>query len=354
MEEYRDLALTVAAFRAVLDEPEFRALDAGIVLQAYLPDSHAALDELCDWAARRAGGRGRRGQGPHRQGRQPGDGAGRRRAARLAAGAVRDEGRGRRQLQAPARPRCSTRRCGDGVRVGVASHNLFDVAWALGVPPRRGRASTASRSRCSRAWRRRAGRGGRASRRRACCSTRRSCDDDDFAVRASPTSCAASTRTPRPENFLRVARSTSRPARRAFGRAASPVPRRGGGTARVVDRSPRRHAGPRGRAPPFDPDGAVRQRARHRLHARRATGLDRAPPRDRRPPAVVPTRSPVRRPRHDRRGRQVDPARLHRRYRDALADRASSSGPSPSPVGPGAWAGDSPSAARSLVRGSPR
>ena len=46
MEEYRDLALTVAAFRGALDEPEFRALSAGIVLQAYLPDSCAAQREL--------------------------------------------------------------------------------------------------------------------------------------------------------------------------------------------------------------------------------------------------------------------------------------------------------------------
>ena len=40
MEEYRDLDLTVTAFREVIDEPEFMALSAGVVLQAYLPDSH--------------------------------------------------------------------------------------------------------------------------------------------------------------------------------------------------------------------------------------------------------------------------------------------------------------------------
>ena len=39
MEEYCDLALTIAAFERVLDEPEFGALDAGVVLQAYLPDT---------------------------------------------------------------------------------------------------------------------------------------------------------------------------------------------------------------------------------------------------------------------------------------------------------------------------
>ena len=37
MEEYRDLELTIAAFTTVLVEPEFDRLDAGVVLQAYLP-----------------------------------------------------------------------------------------------------------------------------------------------------------------------------------------------------------------------------------------------------------------------------------------------------------------------------
>ncbi|MCB1134557.1 MAG: proline dehydrogenase family protein, partial [Verrucomicrobiae bacterium] len=57
MEEYRDLGLTAAAFREVLDEPEFLPLAAGIVLQAYLPDSAARQRELTEWAkARRARG----------------------------------------------------------------------------------------------------------------------------------------------------------------------------------------------------------------------------------------------------------------------------------------------------------
>ena len=49
-------------------------------------------------------GGGRADQGPAGQGREPRDGEGRRRGARLAAGAVHDEGRGRRELRAPARP----------------------------------------------------------------------------------------------------------------------------------------------------------------------------------------------------------------------------------------------------------
>src|SRR5215831_12720707 len=40
MEEHRDLDLTVTAFREVLDEREFLVLPAGVVLQAYLPESY--------------------------------------------------------------------------------------------------------------------------------------------------------------------------------------------------------------------------------------------------------------------------------------------------------------------------
>nr|WP_255426604.1 bifunctional proline dehydrogenase/L-glutamate gamma-semialdehyde dehydrogenase [Pseudonocardia sp. C8] len=56
MEEYKDLDLTVAVFTTLLSRPEFRDLPAGIALQAYLPDSVAALDELGEFAARRNGG----------------------------------------------------------------------------------------------------------------------------------------------------------------------------------------------------------------------------------------------------------------------------------------------------------
>src|SRR5258705_10147173 len=60
MEEYRDLDLTVTAFREVLDEPEFLPLSAGIVLQAYLPESHRAQRGLVAWAM----GRVERGGAP--------------------------------------------------------------------------------------------------------------------------------------------------------------------------------------------------------------------------------------------------------------------------------------------------
>ncbi|HEY3862300.1 MAG TPA: bifunctional proline dehydrogenase/L-glutamate gamma-semialdehyde dehydrogenase [Verrucomicrobiae bacterium] len=54
MEEYRDLRLTMAVFERVLDEPEFLSMRAGLVLQAYLPDSWPALQHLADWALARA------------------------------------------------------------------------------------------------------------------------------------------------------------------------------------------------------------------------------------------------------------------------------------------------------------
>ncbi|GAA3918188.1 bifunctional proline dehydrogenase/L-glutamate gamma-semialdehyde dehydrogenase [Microbacterium invictum] len=57
MEEYRDLDLTMAVFMKLLDRPEFETLEAGIVLQAYLPDAMDAMVELQEWAAtRRANG----------------------------------------------------------------------------------------------------------------------------------------------------------------------------------------------------------------------------------------------------------------------------------------------------------
>ncbi|WP_225754500.1 bifunctional proline dehydrogenase/L-glutamate gamma-semialdehyde dehydrogenase [Actinotalea sp. Marseille-Q4924] len=58
MEEYRDLQLTVAVFEQLLADPELADQEMGIVLQAYLPDAHDALEELTDLARRRveAGG----------------------------------------------------------------------------------------------------------------------------------------------------------------------------------------------------------------------------------------------------------------------------------------------------------
>ncbi|WP_341941204.1 proline dehydrogenase family protein [Microbacterium sp. LWH10-1.2] len=50
MEEYRDLDLTIAVFTRILEEPRLKGLQAGIVLQTYLPDALPALQELSAWA----------------------------------------------------------------------------------------------------------------------------------------------------------------------------------------------------------------------------------------------------------------------------------------------------------------
>jgi RHH-type proline utilization regulon transcriptional repressor/proline dehydrogenase/delta 1-pyrroline-5-carboxylate dehydrogenase len=58
MEEYRDLDITCAAFTQTLDDLEFRTHSAGIVLQAYLPDSCDIQIALTEWARKRVAGGG--------------------------------------------------------------------------------------------------------------------------------------------------------------------------------------------------------------------------------------------------------------------------------------------------------
>ena len=53
MEEYHDLEITLAAFKSLLSSLEFHGLTVGVVLQAYLPDSFAALRDLVTWAGER-------------------------------------------------------------------------------------------------------------------------------------------------------------------------------------------------------------------------------------------------------------------------------------------------------------
>ncbi len=53
MEEYRDLEITCEAFVRTLEREEFKGYMAGIVLQAYLPDAYAIQRQLTDWARQR-------------------------------------------------------------------------------------------------------------------------------------------------------------------------------------------------------------------------------------------------------------------------------------------------------------
>ena len=132
MEEYRDLELSLHGFMSVLAEPEFAGLPAGIVLQAYIPDSHDALARLCAWANERVAG----------------GGAGIK--IRLVKGANLAMEQVEAELhdwpQAPYRDKVEVDasykrmledalRLGQpgAVRIGVASHNLFEIAYALTV-----------------------------------------------------------------------------------------------------------------------------------------------------------------------------------------------------------------------------
>jgi RHH-type proline utilization regulon transcriptional repressor/proline dehydrogenase/delta 1-pyrroline-5-carboxylate dehydrogenase len=58
MEEYRDMEIVYVLFMRILSKEEFKSLSAGIVVQAYIPDSYHWLLKLTDWAKDRvaAGG----------------------------------------------------------------------------------------------------------------------------------------------------------------------------------------------------------------------------------------------------------------------------------------------------------
>jgi RHH-type proline utilization regulon transcriptional repressor/proline dehydrogenase/delta 1-pyrroline-5-carboxylate dehydrogenase len=53
MEEYRDLQMTLDIFKQTLSKEKYKTLKAGIVLQAYLPDSYTEIVKLQAWAKNR-------------------------------------------------------------------------------------------------------------------------------------------------------------------------------------------------------------------------------------------------------------------------------------------------------------
>jgi RHH-type proline utilization regulon transcriptional repressor/proline dehydrogenase/delta 1-pyrroline-5-carboxylate dehydrogenase len=129
MEEYRDLDLTIAVFTRLLEDPRLQDLEAGIVLQAYLPDALPALQELTAWARQRRAAGGARIK------------------IRLVKGAnlamehvdavmhgwtpatydakVDTDANYLRCLRFALQPENTA-----AVRIGVAGHNLFDIAYA--------------------------------------------------------------------------------------------------------------------------------------------------------------------------------------------------------------------------------
>src|SRR5262245_57402744 len=130
MEEYRDLDLTVAAFRGVLDEPEFLSLSAGIVLQAYLPDSYRAQRALTEWALTRR----RRGGASIKLRIVKGANLAMERIEAAVHGwpqapyqtKIEVDANYKRMLEYGCRPEHA-----EAVHLGIASHNLFDIAYGL-------------------------------------------------------------------------------------------------------------------------------------------------------------------------------------------------------------------------------
>jgi len=134
MEEYKDLRLTIRLFTELLDEDEFRDLEAGIVLQAYLPDTFDALQELAEFAATRVGA----GGAPIKVRLVKG--------ANLSMEKVEAEVHGWTQAPYQTKEEVDANYLrlldwvlrpehADNIRIGVASHNLFTVAlaWELAV-----------------------------------------------------------------------------------------------------------------------------------------------------------------------------------------------------------------------------
>jgi RHH-type proline utilization regulon transcriptional repressor/proline dehydrogenase/delta 1-pyrroline-5-carboxylate dehydrogenase len=137
MEEYRDLALTVRVFDELVSDPEVRDHEFGIVLQAYLPDTSDALEEVTAIARRRVVAGGARLKVRLVKG------------ANLAMEQVEAELHGWAQAPYAGKPdvdahyvrlvrRALAADRTDALRVGVASHNLFHVAYAHLLAERRG------------------------------------------------------------------------------------------------------------------------------------------------------------------------------------------------------------------------
>ncbi len=130
MEEYRDLHLTAEVLKTALSRRGLEHVRAGIALQAYIPDSHRVMVDLIEWSRTRVA-----------NGAEP-------LTIRLVKGANMEMERVEASIagfpQAPYQEKLHTdanfkrmlRKLIDaaadgGVRVGVASHNIFDVSLAI-------------------------------------------------------------------------------------------------------------------------------------------------------------------------------------------------------------------------------
>ncbi len=130
MEAYQDIELTFCVMERALSPHTLDQVRAGIVLQAYLPDSNAWQERLLSWAlARRA-----RGAHPLRMRLVKGANLAQERVDSDKIGMavpIFDDKRDvdanyKRMLEVATQPAHL-----DAVRLGIASHNLFDVAYGL-------------------------------------------------------------------------------------------------------------------------------------------------------------------------------------------------------------------------------
>lgn len=137
MEEYKDLELTLDVYRRLISEPEFTHFLSGIVLQAYLPDAYQAMVDLQEFATQRVAAGG----------------------APIKVRVVKGANLPMEKVQAtmhhwpqtvwPTKQDTDTNYKRilnyaltperlDNVRIGVAGHNLFDIALAYLLMQHRG------------------------------------------------------------------------------------------------------------------------------------------------------------------------------------------------------------------------
>lgn len=217
MEEYRDLKLTLQVFEKLLDRPELASLHAGIVLQAYLPDAPSAMARLRRFGERRVAAGGepikvRLVKGANLALEQVDASVHGWTQAPLLSKEETDAQYKRMLLEALDPAKLAA------VHLGVAGHNLFDVAFAHLLMQGRGiqqAPGTASSSRCSPGWRRDSRRWCARPPARCVC-TCRSCTPAT-SMSPSPTWCGAWRRT-RPRRT-----SSPRPSSWTAPRSSSPV-----------------------------------------------------------------------------------------------------------------------------------
>ena len=136
MEEYRDMSITAETFMRTLERKGLEGIRAGIALQAYLPDSYTMQKRINHWARRRVEGGGasvtiRIVKGANME------------MERLEASIqgwpqapfktkVEVDANYKRMLEEGLRPENI-----EAVHLGIASHNLFDLAYGLVLAARR-------------------------------------------------------------------------------------------------------------------------------------------------------------------------------------------------------------------------